>query len=212
MATLTNNINAQNIVDRFADYVVATANSSIVWGTNVKPSMSTAPVSGVTDLVQVIPDAAFGGSNAGKTISTTGSSITPGNGKITASNIYSTLVSETNRYTAIKNANAIGRVTGAGGNNGTRLRDTGQVAGRAYIEKLNVTSKAHLADAYESSIGTPANGGVVSGTSVSVANLQTFFTTLRTAYAGKRDDTTPFLTSVCHASCHSSCHRNRGRR
>ena len=37
MATLTNPINAQNIVDRFADYVTATADSGISWGTNALP-------------------------------------------------------------------------------------------------------------------------------------------------------------------------------
>lgn len=212
MATLTNPIEPQNIVDRFADYVVATGNDSIVWGTNAKPSMDTGPVSGVAQFVQIIPDASFGGSTAGKSIGITETAITPVGNKITATTIYNALVGETNRYTAIKNINAIGRVTGAGGNSGSRLRSTGQVAGRAYIEQLNATSKAHMASAYESDIGSPDNGGVASGQSVSVANLQTFFTTLRAAYADKRDTSSQVLVSVCHASCHSSCHRNRGRR
>lgn len=212
MATLTNPIEPQNIVDRFADYVVATANASIVWGTNANPTMDTGPVSGVTQIVEVITDASFGGGTGGKAIAVNQASITPANNKITATTIYNALVGETNRYTSIKNVQAIGRVTGAGGNNGSRLRDTGQVAGRTYIEKLNATSKAHMADTYVSSIGTPANNGVAAGTPVSVTNLQTFFTTLRTAYQGKRDAASQIITSVCHASCHSSCHRNRGRR
>jgi hypothetical protein len=37
MATLTNPINADNIVDRFADFVVDTANANIVWSASNKP-------------------------------------------------------------------------------------------------------------------------------------------------------------------------------
>ena len=37
MATLTNPITKQNIVDRFADFVSNHNNNQIVWGTNNKP-------------------------------------------------------------------------------------------------------------------------------------------------------------------------------
>jgi hypothetical protein len=37
MATLNNPVNANNLVDRFNDFVAATANRNIVWGTGNKP-------------------------------------------------------------------------------------------------------------------------------------------------------------------------------
>lgn len=211
MATLTNPITPQNIVDRFADYVATTANASIVWGTNANPTMDTSPVSGVTAVVEVIPDSVMGGSTSGKTIGITGTNLGAAGDTITASTIYNTLVAETNVYTRIKNMRARGRVTGGGGNTGTRLRNTSNT-GVAYRELLNTVNKTHMSTSYVSSIGSPANGGVASGQTISSSNLETFFTTLRTSYTTKRDATTEYITSVCHASCHSSCHGSRGRR
>lgn len=212
MATLTNPITAQNIIDRFADYVVATANADIVWGNNAIPVMDTATVSGVDRFVQVITEAQFGGSTAGMTISATGASITPTDGTITASTIYNTLVTETSRFASIRNARAIGRVTGEGGNNGTRLRLSGNVSGRAYQQIFDTTAKANLNISTANNIDPPDNGGVAADSAVSATNLETFFTNLETAYTEVRDDAVTFIRSVCHSSCHSSCHRNRGRR
>lgn len=211
MATLNNPVNPQNIVDRFADYVTATANASIVWGTNANPTMDTSPVSGVTAVVEVIPDSVMGGTTSGRAIGITGTSIAAVGTTITAANIYNTLVAETNACTRIKNMRARGRVTGGGGNTGTRLRNTSNT-GVAYRELLNTVNKTYMNSTYDSAIGSPANGGVASGQTISVANLQTFFTTLRTSYTTKRDATSEYITSVCHASCHSSCHSSRGRR
>lgn len=55
MATLTNPINQQNIVDRFRDYVTVAANSGIVWGTDVLPFPE-------------MPIGHFAGTTAGKTV------------------------------------------------------------------------------------------------------------------------------------------------
>jgi hypothetical protein len=63
MATLTNPIRKQNIVDRFADFVVSHNNTQVVWGTNNKPFTQ-------------MPDAVYGGTTTGRAIGITGTDIT----------------------------------------------------------------------------------------------------------------------------------------
>lgn len=188
MATLNNPVGTQNIVDRFADYVVATANSGIVWGTNAKPF-------GEFD------SAYFGGDTNGRGIGINGNNINAS--PITASTIYNTLVSETNAYTRIRKLQAKLNVTGGGGNTGSR-----PTAGIVYDQ----TNVANMNTNYLQSVGSPANGGVASGQTISSGNLETFFNTLRTEYTNKRNTTVTIQVDVCHASCHSSCHSSRGRR
>lgn len=189
MATLNNPVNAQNIVDRFADYVVATANSGIVWGTNAEPFTE-------------FDENNFGGTTSGKGIGISGSNI--GSNPITASTIYNTLVSETNSYTRIRNLRAILFVTGGGGNTGSR-----PTAGTVY----DATNVANMNSNYlQSTANGTANAGVASGSAVDDGNLETFFSNLRTAYNNARGNTTTIQVDVCHASCHSSCHGSRGRR
>ncbi len=201
MATLTSPISTQNIVDRFADYVTATANASIIWGTNARP-FAEFTAANMPAATPSLPNAEpFGGTTTGRAIGITGTNInaTP----ITASTIYNTLVSETNAYTRIRRLNARLNVTGGGGNTGSR-----PTAGIVY----NQTNKANMNTSFLQSVGSPANGGVASGNEVSVTNLQAFFTNLQTAYATARDTTYTITVNVCHASCHSSCHGSRGRR
>ncbi len=188
MAVLTNPIGTQNIVDRFADYVVATANSGIIWGTNALPFGE-------------FNSAEFGGTTAGKAIGISGSAVnaTP----ITASTIYNALVAETNTFTRIRNLQARLNVTGGGGNTGSR-----PTAGIVFDQ----TRVANMNTGYLQSIGSPANGGVASGNAISVTNLQQFFTNLQSSYNTARGTTTTITVNVCHASCHSSCHGSRGRR
>lgn len=188
MATLTNPINKQNIVDRFADYVVADANGSIVWGTNSKPFSE-------------MPNSEFGGTTSGRGISINGNSIT--GSTITASIIRSVLEAETTTYTNMRNMRARLNVTGGGGNAGSR-----PTAGIIYDQ----TRKAHLATARRSTVSGTANAGVTTGTVASVSNLQAFFTNLRTAYRAKETSAYTKTVSVCHANCHHNCHSNRGRR
>ena len=180
MATLTNNINSQNIVDRFADYVTATAGAGISWGANALPFSQFSPAN-------------FGGTTAGRPIGITGPSISPVGGKITASNIYDTLVIETARYTSIRNLRAILTLTGSG-------------------TQFDQTAVAYMNSTYLQSIGSPANAGVASGNSISSSNLESLFNNLRTSYSNSRSATTTITVTVCHTSCHSSCHGSRGRR
>ncbi len=189
MATLTNPINAQNIVDRFADYVTATANAGITWGTNSKPFTE-------------MPDATFGGTTSGRAISITGTNVsaTP----ITASTIYNTLCAESQTYSNIRNLNARLNVRGGGGNTGTR-----PTAGIVY----NNTAVAHLNTGYRQTQINATNPSVSTGNAISSANLETLFDRLRTIYSSNYRATTQTVQiDVCHASCHSNCHSSRGRR
>jgi hypothetical protein len=188
MATLTNPIRTQNIVDRFADYVTATSASGISWGTNAYPF---AEFDGNN----------FGGTTSGRPIGISGGNI--GSGVITASNIYNTLVNETAAYTSIRNLRAILFVDGAGGNTGSR-----PTPGVIYDQ----TAVAYMNGSYLQSIGTPANNGVASGNVASATNLESFFNTLRSTYNSARGSTVTIQVNVCHASCHSSCHGSRSRR
>ena len=185
---LTNPVNKQNIVNRFADYVVASANGSIVWGTGAKPFTE-------------MPDANFGGTTGGRTISVSAANI--GDTRITAATVRSVLEAETATYTNMRNLRAVLNVTGGGGNNGSR-----PTAGVIYDQ----TNKAHLSTAYRAGIGTPNNAGVTAGQRVDDATLETYFSNLRAAYQSVRDSTVTIQVDVCHASCHSSCHGSRGRR
>jgi hypothetical protein len=188
MATLTNPINAQNIVDRFVDYVVATANSGISWGTNAAPFAE-------------FDTANFGGTTSGRGVSINGSSInaTP----ITASTIYNALVEETRTFSNIRNLRAQLFVTGGGGNIGSR-----PTAGYVYDQ----TAVAHMNTSYRQVQNTIGNGGVTAGNTISVTNLQQFFANCQAEYNARRGNTVTIQVDVCHASCHSSCHGSRGRR
>lgn len=188
MATLTSPVSPQNIVDRFADYVTATANTGISWGTNAKPFAEMA-------------DGEFGGSTGGRGITISGGNIA-GN-PITASTIYNVLVAETQTYSNIRNLRALLFVDGGGGNTGTR-----PTAGYVYDQ----TAVAHLNTGYRQSQNAIGNAGVSSGSAISAANLETFFSNCRAEYNARRANTVAIQTNVCHASCHSSCHSSRGRR
>ena len=190
MATLNNPINPQNIVDRFADYVVATANASIAWGTNAYP------------FAEWTYGAEFGGTTAGKTIGITGPNIDAVGNVVNAANIYNTLLTETATYTNIRNLRALLFVNGGGGNNGSRPSP-------GYV--FDTTSKAYFNTAYRQSVGAGASD-VVSGNTATAAGLETFFDNLRTSYNSARANTITLTVNVCHASCHTSCHGSRGRR
>ena len=188
MATLTDPVRKQNIVDRFADYVPADANGSIVWASNNEP-FSEAPASW------------WGGNTSGKAIGIVGGSIT--GTTITASTIRNVLLAETQLYTNMRNLRARLNVTGGGGNTGSR-----PTAGIVFDQ----TRVAHLDTGARQTLGSVANGGVATDSLVSVSNLQQFFTNLRAEYRAKRGNTVTRTRDVCHASCHSSCHSSRGRR
>jgi hypothetical protein len=193
MATLDNPINPQNIVNRYSDFVTATANAGISWGNNAMPFAE-------MDVNQ------FGGDTGGRAIGITGNSIAEVGTVITATNIFDTLVNETALYTNIRNLRAILNVEGGGGNTGSRPN-----AGVIY----DGTAVAYLNTDYRQpppTMGIPLRSGVTAGEEINSANLETVFTDLRTNYNLMRANTQTIQTNVCHASCHSSCHGSRGRR
>jgi len=212
MATLTNNINAQNIVDRFADYVVATANTSIAYGTNAVP----------WDVYASYFPAIFGGTTTGKAIGITGTNLGGSGATITAATIVSVLRDETTAYTRIRNLRAILFITGTGyitprptGNSSvpTDLRtDLGPITGQGPGTIRDVTGVANLNTSYLQTLAATASTGISTGTDINTANLETFFTNLRTAYNTARATTHTQQQNVCHASCHTNCHSSRGRR
>jgi hypothetical protein len=170
--------------------VQATANSGIIWYNNGPGAVS-----------EPFPefDQALLGGSGGKAMEITGASIGPN--PITAATIYNTLVAETNRFTRIRNLRATLTITTGAGN-----------ATRPASDARDVTNIAHLSSAYQGNIGSPANNGVASNQTISAPNLETFFTTLRSAYNTVRADTITINVDVCHSSCHVSCHGSRGRR
>jgi hypothetical protein len=203
MATLTNPINKQNIVDRFADYVVATGNSGITWGTNARPSEYF-----TTTYLGFEP---FGGTTSGKGIETSAANITDAN--VTAATIYNVLVAETQRYSNIRNMRALINVTGAGNTFGTGTRiDAGPIVGSNPGIIYDVTAKAYLSTAYRQATISPANAGVAAAQVARSANLESFYNNLRTTYSTYGNTTATIQVNVCHSSCHTSCHANRGRR
>ena len=188
MATLTSPIEEQNIVDRFADYVVSTANSGIIWGTNSIPFSE-------------MGTSYFGGTTSGKSIEVSGSNIS--GDPINASTIYNTLVAETNRYTKIRKLRAILWVDGGGGNTGSYSSP-----GVNYDQ----TNVAYLNNNYLQNVGSPSNGGVQAGSVASDDSLESLFNNLRSSYNTARNNTQTIQINVCHSSCHSSCPGSRSRR
>lgn len=212
MVTLTDPASAQNTVDRFADYVVAAANANIVFGTNAVPF-------GVYS--SYFP-AIFGGTTSGRAIGVTGTSLGGSGALMSASTVYSTLLAETAAYTRIRNLRAILFITGTGyifpRPNGqasfpTDLRtDFGPIFNEGPGVIYDQANVAHLSSNYQQSIESVVATGVSFGSNANVANLEAFFTNLRTAYNASRANTITQQENVCHASCHTNCHSSRGRR
>jgi hypothetical protein len=190
MATLNNPISPQNMVDRYADFVTATANSGISWGTNAKPFSE-------------MPDSNFGGTTGGRSISVSGSAVGTAGNSITAQTIYNSLVNETATYTNIRNLRALLFVEGAGGNTGSR-----PTPGYVY----DATAVAHLNTNYRQGVGTPSASDVVLNNRITSGGLEQFYNNLTSSYNSARSNTASIQVNVCHASCHSSCHSSRSRR
>ena len=213
MATITNPPSRQNVIDRFADYVVATANAGIVFGLDAKPF-------GV--YASFFPDAEFGGTTSGKAIGITGSNLGNLGSTMTAATVYSVLVAETNTYTRIRNLRAILFITGTGyitpRPNGqssfpTDLRtDFGPIFGQGPGTIYDQTSVANLNTTRLQDVGTITATGIATSQTISASNMEAFFTNLQTAYNTARANTVTNQQNVCHASCHTNCHSSRGRR
>ena len=137
------------------------------------------------------------------TIGITGVDIGESGTTITASNIRSTLETETALYTNVRKQRAILNVTGSGGNTGSR-----PTAGIIFDN----TEVAQLRTSVRQTLGSISSTGVTTGDTVDDANLETYFGRLATEYTSKRNNVQTDQVDVCHASCHSSCHGSRGRR
>lgn len=189
MATLTNPVEEQNIVNRFADYVPPAANTGIVYHTGSVPFSEMAT-------------SYFGGTNAGRSLAITGASIKTNGELIDASSIQDTLENETYQYTSIRNLNAKLNVTGSGGNTGSRSTP-GIIT--------NVTAMAYLNTNYRQALAA-RSVNLQTGQLIDDSVLEQKFADLRTKYNSARSNTQTIQIDVCHASCHSSCHSSRGRR
>lgn len=218
MATLTNPVNAQNIVDRFADYVTATANAGINRGQNNRhfgdfvagnmPGVSLSAGGPSIGLPNAEPY--VGNAGTGRAIGITGANIsaTP----ITASTITTVLASETTQYTSIRRIRALLFVSGGGGNTGSR-----PTAG--VVSDVNDTAYMSQFAFFGGGTGPVSVGTVSSGNAISATALETYFDALRSAYNARARDAASvaanngtIYVNVCHASCHSNCHGSRGRR
>ena len=188
MATLSGNIRPQNIVDRYADFVTATANSGVTWWRENKPFAEF--------------DGNILNSGSSRSIGINGANIDPAGVNITPNNIYNTLLAETATYTNIRNLRALLFVDGGGGNTGSR-----PTAGFVF----DGTAKSHFTTAYRQTLPAVTQG-IATGQDITVANLEALFGRMRNAYNDRAAQTVTIQVNVCHASCHSSCHGSRGRR
>jgi hypothetical protein len=195
MASLNNPVTLQNMIDRFADYLVATANSGIVWGTNAIPFPE-------------LSAAYFGGTTDGKAISLSGAGSR--GTVVTALPIYNGVLSETFRYSNIRNMRAVLNVTvtdSAPWNTSAGPRTPGGII-------FDQTRKAHLNTSYiyATNAALLARGQPLTGARIERAGLEDLFNRARALYLDFSDDTVTVQVNVCHASCHSSCHNSRSRR
>jgi hypothetical protein len=176
MVSLTNPINRQNIVNRFADYVQATANASIVWGTNALP---------FTGMAQ---PQIFGGPTSGKSIEISGSNLGT---QINANVIYDTLIAETTRYTRIRNVKVTRFVTGDIG---------GETFNQTAVAHLTSAYQASTSAVR----GTVVSQGLVQTTPLEALfnNMRASYNAVRAVSAGTF--TTTVCHASCHASCHGS--------
>lgn len=185
--SLIGNITPQSLVNRYADFVTATANANLVWNAANKPFSE------------------FDGSyfsSGNRAINITGADVDSAGNNITPNNIYNALLTETATYTNLRNLRALLFVNGGGGNTGSR-----PVPGYIFDE----TRKAHFTTSYRQALDAVAQG-IATGQNITVTNLEELFSRLRDAYTNKAVNTVTVQVNVCHASCHSSCHGSRGRR
>ena len=187
MAVLDGSVTPQNIVDRYVDFVHATANGSLSWNRENLPF-------GEFD-ANYFESGSRGININGSNVDTAGNLITP-------NNIYNTLLAETATYTNLRNLRALLNVEGGGGNTGSRPNP-----GIVY----DSTAKAHFTTGYRQTLDAVTQG-IAEGQTVTVAGLEELFDRLRTAYSNKSVNTVEIQVNVRHASCHSSCHGSRGRR
>jgi hypothetical protein len=188
---LTDPISAQNVVNRFADYVRGAANSGISWGTNAYPFGEFSARAFV-----------FGGDTNGKPIEINGNNLGGVGAIAVAQTVYNVLIDETFRYTRIRLMQAVLFVDGGGGNTGSR-----PTPGVVY----NNTAVAHMNSSFQQSVSADRNN-VFAGNIMTRGGTAAMFNNMRAAYNVRRGQSSYQQVNVCHASCHSNCHSSRGRR
>lgn len=188
---LTDNISAQNVVNRFADYVRGAANSGISWGTNAYPFAEF----NVRAFV-------FGGDTNGKGIEINGNNLGGAGAIASAQTVYNVLIDETTRYTRIRLMQAVLVVDGGGGNTGSR-----PTPGVVY----NNTAVAHMNSSFQVGVSAGRNN-VFAGNVMTRGGTADMFNNMRAAYNARRAVSSYQQVNVCHASCHNNCHNSRGRR
>jgi hypothetical protein len=188
---LTDNISAQNVVNRFADYVRGAANAGISWGTNSYPFGEFSANAGI-----------FGGDTNGKGIEINGNNLGGVGAIANAQTVYNVLIDETTRYTRIRLLRAVLFVGGGGGNTGSR-----PTPGVVY----DGTAVAHLNSAYQVGVSAGRNN-VFAGNVMTRGGTADMFNNMRAAYNNIRGQSIYSQVNVCHASCHNNCHGSRGRR
>jgi hypothetical protein len=189
---LTDPISAQNVVNRFADYVRGAANSGISWGTNSYPFGEFGAIAFV-----------FGGDTNGKPIEINGNNLGGVGALAVAQTTYNVLIEETRRYTRIRLMRAVLFVAGGGGNTGTR-----PTPGVVYDN----TAVGHLNSNYQAGSLSADRNNVFAGNIMTRGGTAAMFNNMRAAYQAVRNSSIYFQVDVCHASCHSNCHSSRSRR
>jgi len=223
MVTLTNPINADNVMFRLQDFVtLGAANIGIVWGTTTYPCWPVNSVPPVAPNVAVVDPAlnAWGGTTAGFPNTPQGSSIGGVGATINAATIYNTCRAAVGLVAAIRNVRAQLTITSTGGapyntapgpyTAAGLVFDQTRVGYLQFVAPYTQTvpaATAAPATAYGLSTGSLIRDGV--GAPI---GLEDYFSALQTAYNTLRANTYTFSRSICHASCHTNCHSSRGRR
>lgn len=133
MTTLNSPVQAQNLIDRFQDFVTNTVNTSIVWAADNTPYS------------QFDGSQLSGSINTLVTIGVTGNNLGGSGAKINADTINRVLLGELALYTNVRYLRAILNVTGGGGN-------TGSYGSPGYV--FDQTSKAILNNNYLQAFGS----------------------------------------------------------
>jgi len=191
MVSLTNNISRSNVRKRWQDYVAADAKASVSWGTNSKPFSE-------------MPNDRFGGSTASLPSSTgymSDNDLGSSGGTITASTVRTGMVTGATDWTHMRNMRARRYFD----NNGTSELQIDSTA-KAY----QPTSGTYNA---RSSVSAPGYSSTVnSGRTISSSEMESYLSSVRTAYRNVRDSALTRDIDTCHYSCHYDCHTSRGRR
>lgn len=223
MASITSPVAGSNLVSRFNDFTVLTANSGIVWGTDVRPFGEFTAANMPSPYTGTEP---FGGAKSGMGTLTGNQGLTTTT-EIDGTNLYDKFVALTASYTRIRRLNAQLFVRSSGGspwNTGSRSGPGGTVTNISNVAHMN-SSFAQSASTVGANVdaGDVVSGEVITKTGIDGTGTATagnyqgqqlygLFKACRDAYTLARADEIAIIVSVCHASCHSSCHSSRIRR